>query len=193
MKQSFKCLLFPWQLIEGLKNDSLMFKPHFGALIAVLAPFTQWCCLLLYRGLLLHAFYVWLAAFGDKVLNLSIFTLPITGNSDLSGISAAFPCCLLGEGTFLMKVYLICFWPWLFWARQVACYFSKFQTFKQLAHFLQISETVCTRLRLPQGYIASGENKLLISQFSHRHRQDWLAVNFFKQFNWLSSKWLLQG
>lgn len=32
MKQSFKYLLFPWQLIEGLKDDSLVFKPHFGAL-----------------------------------------------------------------------------------------------------------------------------------------------------------------
>lgn len=37
MKQSFKCLLFPWQLIEGLKNDFLVFKPHFGVLTAVLA------------------------------------------------------------------------------------------------------------------------------------------------------------
>lgn len=39
MKQSFKCLLFLWQLIEGLKKDFLVFKPHFGARTAVLAPF----------------------------------------------------------------------------------------------------------------------------------------------------------
>lgn len=40
MKQSFKCLLFPWQLNEGLGITSLVFlKPHFGALSAVLAPF----------------------------------------------------------------------------------------------------------------------------------------------------------
>lgn len=40
MKQSFKCLLFPRQLTEGLGITSLVFlKPHFGALSAVLAPF----------------------------------------------------------------------------------------------------------------------------------------------------------
>lgn len=41
MKQSFKCLLFPWQLNEGLGITSPVFlKPHFGALSSVLAPFS---------------------------------------------------------------------------------------------------------------------------------------------------------
>lgn len=51
MKQSFKCLLFPWQLNEGLGITSLVFlKPHFGALSAVLAPFfcSVMLCLRLY-------------------------------------------------------------------------------------------------------------------------------------------------
>lgn len=32
MKQSFKCLFFPWQLSEGLGMTPMFLKPHFGAL-----------------------------------------------------------------------------------------------------------------------------------------------------------------
>lgn len=38
MKQSFKCLLIPRQLSEGLGMTLVFLKPHFGALSAVLAP-----------------------------------------------------------------------------------------------------------------------------------------------------------
>ena len=44
MKQSFKCLLIPWQLSEGLGMTLVFLKPHFGALSAVLAPFFAWWC-----------------------------------------------------------------------------------------------------------------------------------------------------
>lgn len=111
----------------------------------------QWCslCFLLHVWqLLLHAFCVWLAAFGDRMLDPSIFTLPITVYSCPPGKSVFFFLLPFrrGECSWL-DLFDLLLAHGLFLSRTSGLLLHKFQTFKQLI-FLEAPQNRMYKVRI---------------------------------------------
>lgn len=171
MKQSFKCLFFPWQLSEGLGMTPLCSSSRTLGPFEVLAPFLpgdgsvcayicdSHFCMPLVSGLQYlgtgcwkrHFQFVW--GFFTNYRSL-LFTWYVC-------LLVSFPCLLLGEGGVLIRVEMTAgSWPLpplhgLLRAGWMACYFTEFPNILAGIIFSADQETDSTRLWFAQQYIAA--------------------------------------
>lgn len=194
----------------GSWNDCFVFlKSHFGAFSAVLAPFLPSDALsapVCVWQSLLHAFCVWLLAFGDRMLEPEHFQLVWGFFANYRSLLftwyvcflAAFLCLVLGRlpdrgwDELQMAHYLF---PCLAFLEQDKWHIisPSSQTYKRVTHSLQ------TQKQAQQGYVwlaqeylpTGGESKPLLSPFSSRNRL-WIASSYcFVFFCFFSSYFLV--